>query len=400
MDAGIGLWLGHPTALEYSGTTCSHACQYCFARGYGNRKSDYHKCQSLLRNLDKRNSLAAELFKAGQPVLLSNRSDPFCEHNYRETLSILKLLRQFPNGIYFQTKTGKAIEEALEILDGKQNVAWYITVTCADDELSKKIEPNASPTSERLDWAVYLAELGYMVILAFNPLVEKWMPKKALEKILDTTMAAGIYHFYFDSLHVEKKRTYAPVLLELAGASIDYFNSEESAWDTENYVLDVMEGRKAEYILPGMMNGNFVYLNLINILGGGFRTVSTYQMMMEAAATEGYNEFTWNSFYEWMSEGNEALFEKELPTAWLERYTYIQQRQVYMEHPPLQSYKDLLKLIWNDQRFNCSLLNCRGYKSLEKDDCGNVVLVPRSLVVDERGRLVRDRSGRTIELLT
>jgi hypothetical protein len=98
-----------------------------------------------------------------------------------------------------------------------------------------------------------------------------------------------------------------------------------------------------------------------------------------------------------MSEGNEALFEKELPTSWLERYTYIQQRQVYMEHPPLTSYKDLLRLIWNDKRFNCSLLNHRGYKSLERDDCGNVVLVPRSLVIDQRGRLVRDHEGRLIE---
>ena len=66
------------------------------------------------------------------------------------------------------------MEEALEILDGKQNVAWYITVTCADDELSQRVEPGAPPTSERLEWAVHLAKMGYMVIIAFNPLVEKY----------------------------------------------------------------------------------------------------------------------------------------------------------------------------------------------------------------------------------
>ena len=192
MDALVGLFGGHPVPLEYSGVDCSNNCLYCFVKTYSCKKSDYQKFQSLIRNLDKRHSLAAELFNAGQPVLLSNRSDPFCKHNYRETLSVLKLLRQFPNGIYFQTKTGQMIEDALKILDGKQNVAWYITVTCADDKLSKKIEPNAPPTSERLDWAVYLAEMGYMVILAFNPLVEKWMPKKALSEILDVTMSVGI----------------------------------------------------------------------------------------------------------------------------------------------------------------------------------------------------------------
>ena len=400
MDALVGLFGGHPVPLEYSGVDCSNNCLYCFAKAYSCKESDYQKFQSLIRNLDKRHSLAAELFKAGQPVLLSNRSDPFCGHNYRETLSVLKLLRQSPNGIYFQTKTGKAIEDALEILDGKQNVAWYITVTCADDELSKKIEPNAPPTSERLDWAVYLAEMGYMVILAFNPLVAKWMPKKVLSEIIDVTISAGVRNFYFDSLHVEKKRSYPPALLESAGVSVDYLNSQEVHWDTENYVLDIMEGREAEFILPGAMDGNFVYLTLIDVLGGGFRTVSSYLACIEYGLANGYTGFTWDSFYAFMSKGNEAFFERKFPVSWMERYTYVQQRQVYQEHPPLKSYKDLLKLIWNDQRFNCSLLNHRGYKSLEKDDCGNAVLVPRSLIVDDRGRLVRDREGRIIELTT
>ena len=99
-----------------------------------------------------------------------------------------------------------------------------------------------------------------------------------------------------------------------------------------------------------------------------------------------------------MSDGNEELFEREFPVLWMERYTYVQQRAVYQEHPLLRSYKDLLKLIWNDPRFACSLLNHRGYKSLEKDEDGNVVLVPRSLLLDDRGRLVRDCEGCTLEL--
>ena len=114
-------------------------------------------------------------------------------------------------------------------------------MTCADDDMSTKVEPGAPPTSERLDWAVHLAEMGYMVILAFNPLVEKWMPQKALENILDVSILAGIRNFYFDSLHLEKKRTYPKELLELTGVTAEYLDSVEVDWDTENYVLDVME---------------------------------------------------------------------------------------------------------------------------------------------------------------
>ena len=228
MDALVGLFGGHPVPLEYSGVDCSNNCLYCFAKAYSCKESDYRKFQSLIRNLDKRQNLAAELFKAGQPVLLSNRSDPFCENNYRETLSVLKLLRQFPNGIYFQTKTGEAIEDVLEILDGKQNVAWYITVTCADDEMSKKVEPGAPPTSERLEWAFDLAKVGYHVIVAFNPLVEAWMPTKALNRIFDKCMKNGIKDFYFDSLHWEKKRKYPDGLLALTERTVGTIDSEEN----------------------------------------------------------------------------------------------------------------------------------------------------------------------------
>jgi len=397
MDALVGLFGGHPVPLEYSGVDCSNNCQYCFAKAYSCKESDYKKFQSLIRNLDKRNSLGAELFKDGQPVLLSNRSDPFCENNYRETLSVLKLLRQFPNGIYFQTKTGEGMEEALTILDGKQNVAWYITVTCADDDMSTKVEPGAPSTSERLDWAKRLAKAGYHVIAAFNPLVEAWMPKKKLDKIITELIKDGVEDFYFDSLHLEKKRQYPDCFLDLVGKTMEYIESAENDWDTETLVLDVMEGKDAHFYLSWSMNADKVYTRLTSVLDGGFRTVNSFQLLMEEAMKEGYSQFGWDIFYAWMSKYNEALFEKELPTSWLERYTYVQQRQVYMEHPPLTSYKDLLRLIWNDKRFACSLLNHRGYKSLEKDDCGDVVLVPRSLVVDQRGRLVRDREGRFIE---
>ena len=399
MDALVGLFGGHPVPLEYSGVDCSNNCLYCFAKAYSCKESDYRKFQSLIRNLDSRQSLAAELFKAGQPVLLSNRSDPFCESNYRETLSVLKLLRQFHNGIYFQTKTGAAIEEALEILDGKQNVAWYITVTCADDDMSKKIEPGAPPTSERLDWAKRLAKAGYHVIVAFNPLVEAWMPTKKLDKIIIGLLKAGIEDFYFGALHLEEKRKYHPELLELTGTTMDYINSADSAWDCENTVLDVMGGKTSEFFLPFTMDGNKVYLRLIAALGGGFRTIESFQMLIDDAIEEGYDKFGWDIFYAWMSAGNEELFEREFPTSWLERYTYVQQRQVYMEHPPLRCYKDLLKLIWNDKRFKYSLLNHRGYKSLEKDDCGDVILGLRPLLVDETGRYMRSYNGRVIEFV-
>jgi len=398
MDALVGLFGEHPVPLEYSGVDCSNNCLYCFAKAYSCKSSDYTKFQSLIRNLDSRQSLAAELFKAGQPVLLSNRSDPFCENNYRETLSVLKLLRQFSNGIYFQTKTGPAIEEALKILDGKQNVAWYITVTCADDAMSKVIESNAPPTSERLDWAKRLAKAGYHVIVAFNPLVEAWMPTKQLDKIIATLVKDGVEDFYFDFLHLEEKRKYPAVLLETTGKTMEYYNSIDAFLDVEEAIFSLQKFDHVHCRYHNQRQGDFVYARLISTLQGGFLPVSSFECYIDEAVQQGVNVFYWEDFYDWIRQDNEELFEREFPVAWLERYVYIQSRQVYMEHPPLHCYKDLLKLIWNDKRFACSLQNHIKYKSLGTDDCGDVILGLRSLVIDQEGRFMRERKGRFIEL--
>ena len=302
------------------------------------------------------------------------------------------------NGIYFQTKTGEAIADVLEILDGKKNVAWYITVTCADDEISKKVEPGAPPTSERLEWAKRLAKAGCHVIVAFNPLVEAWMPKKKLDKIITKLTSEGIEDFYFDSLHLEENRKYPDGLLDLVGKTVEYINSLDNFLDVEELMLSVKKGDNLHFRYHNQRYADLVYYRLITVLEGGFLPVSTFQLFMDEARRQGFQAFYWEDFFDWMSQNNKELFEKELPTSWLERYTYVQQRQVYMEHPPLRSYKDLLRLIWNDDRFTCSLLNHRGYKSLEKDDCGDVILGLRPLVVDQQGKYMRNYQGRFIEI--
>ena len=219
------------------------------AKGYSCKESDYKKFQSLIRNLDKRENLAVELFKAGQPVLLSNRSDPFCEVNRRETMSVLKLLRQFPNGIYFQTKTGDGMEEALEILDGKQNVAFAISVTCADDNLSKRIEPGAPPTSERLEWVRRIVKKGYHVIFAVNPFVEAWMVAPPMDSFVQ------LCRFWDKAASVGKGDYTAGVLMGRTQDKtywvLDVVRGRWNSFDRETVIRQTAE-RDGEHVLVGL----------------------------------------------------------------------------------------------------------------------------------------------------
>ena len=161
-----------------------------------------------------------------------------------------------------------------------------------------------------------------------------------------------------------------------------YYNSIDAFLDVEEAIFSIQKFDNVHYRYHNQRQGDFVYARLISTLRGGFLPVSSFECYIDEA----------------VRQGNEELFEREFPTTWLERYIYIQQRQAYMEHPPLQCYKDLLKLIWNDKQFACSLQNHIKYKSLGTDDCGDVILGLRSLVIDQEGRFMRDRKGRFLEL--
>jgi len=220
------------------------------------------------------------------------------------------------------------------------------------------------------------------------------MPHDQAVAIVRDCMKSGIRHFYFDRLHLEKKRHYPADLLDIVGKDFAWLDSIDNDWDFENRILDIFETEglaDCNVFYGWSLKSNSFMFDVMRELGGVPVSSEFNDYAIDNIGVQPDEGLTWDMFYEIMRIGNETLYEKEFPVSWLERYLYIQQRQIYMEHPPIKTYKDLLRIVWNDPRMVACPQNSRRYKILGRDDCGDAVLGLRQFVRDSRERILYDK---------
>ena len=178
IECFYGELLLNVTPVELSGNKCSHNCAYCFANiQRDDRYSDIEHTVKFLGK-DKHTGLVGDFWDNGYSLTLSNRTDPFSETNITDTLVLARIFSTVENGIFIQTKLGRReyIDKFLENIGTKRNIVWYITITTPNDDIAKIIEPGAPSPTERMKTAKYLHDLGFTVIVAFNPFVKGWTP--------------------------------------------------------------------------------------------------------------------------------------------------------------------------------------------------------------------------------
>jgi DNA repair photolyase len=132
---------------------CSHGCIYCFARERHCNTSDFNKIHikkdglSIIRN---------EFKRITKPVVVTTGglSDPYNpkEQEYRLTRSVLELVNEFNFGICILTKSDMVVRDIdiLQKIKTHSPVNVCFTITCADDEMCRIIEPYAPTSSRRL----------------------------------------------------------------------------------------------------------------------------------------------------------------------------------------------------------------------------------------------------------
>jgi DNA repair photolyase len=138
-----------------------------------------------LNNYKDSNTITARYLADGYPICFSNHSDPFANSNYRESLLLLEIFLKLGIDIFFQTKGGKGIEDALGIV--KKSV-WYFTICSDNDSKMRQREPGAPDVSERFKRIKKIIANGHDVIVGINPAVPQWIEgkeKELLQKIKD-----------------------------------------------------------------------------------------------------------------------------------------------------------------------------------------------------------------------
>jgi len=377
----VGEFMFHPAPLELSGNYCSHDCIYCFANIRKNNRIIDMKGLFNQLNKSKVKNYTDVLINEGYPICLSNKSDPFSKSNYIHTIELAKQLNKRGNGLFIQTKGGYGIDEYLDIVKGRNNIIWYITITTNNEEIRKRIEPNAPTINERWILAEKLRKLGYLVILAINPLYEQWMPKNELIKFINKAKSININHIVVEALHLNKKevKTFSPKRLSsFLGDEIKYSVEKKTFQNYVKEIIPILIENNVLFTKLGMPFKTEFYNDIKNIFGKIFPNQYDFINLCHKKGTGTYN---FEEFYN-ITVDDKVLFERKFRdiNAYLIK-SNIHEWANNEEDKKAFSLKEVLRIIWNNDKYPQSLRRNQAFRTVVnknneiiKDNNQNILL--------------------------
>lgn len=166
-------WFGNDYNMNlYRG--CCHGCIYCDSRSecYGNDEFDIVK-----KKKDAINLLERDLSKKRKKgvIGIGAMSDTYNPYEKKEELTrqALRIIKNYHFGVSLETKSDLVVRD----IDVFKDIAQYndviikMTITCADDHLSKMIEPNVSVSSKRFAAIKMLSDAGLFTGVLMTPLL-------------------------------------------------------------------------------------------------------------------------------------------------------------------------------------------------------------------------------------
>lgn len=198
-----GGFLALPLPLELSLNWCSHACSYCYANlNSTQRRADLRQIQSQIANCQTGSNMEAQLMRLGYPINISGHTDAFATSNEDFAIPLLNTMMELDVYFTLSTKGGKRFRETVK----KLRPSWiYFTVETYDDDIARRISPNAPLPSERFEMIDFAQKCGHVVAVGINPTVPEWLhddPMPLLNKLVDL----GVYGMLSQPLHFNSKQ--------------------------------------------------------------------------------------------------------------------------------------------------------------------------------------------------
>ncbi len=154
---------------------CTHGCIYCDSRS---------KCYQMNHDFEdievKENALELledALRRKRKPCMIGtgSMSDPYIplEIKTEHTRRALLLIEKYGFGVALQTKSARVLRDldVLRRINEKTKAVVQMTLTTADDNLCRIIEPNVSTTSERAEVLKALHDNGIPTIVWLSPIL-------------------------------------------------------------------------------------------------------------------------------------------------------------------------------------------------------------------------------------
>ena len=195
---------------------CTHGCIYCDSRSSCYQiNHDFEDVEVKENALDL---LEKELLRKREKCMIGTGSmcDPYChiETKIQYTRKVLELIDKYNFGIAIQTKSARILRDLdlLKRINQKSKAVVQMTLTTADEELCKILEPNVSTTKERVDALKIFAQNNIPTIVwlcPFLPFIND--EEENLRKLLSYCVEAkvkGIIFFGFGLTLREGNREY------------------------------------------------------------------------------------------------------------------------------------------------------------------------------------------------
>ncbi|QLY39958.1 radical SAM protein [Hujiaoplasma nucleasis] len=154
---------------------CIHACIYCDSR------SDCYQMNHDFTDIEIKEDAAMmldqELSRKKKKIMIKTgaMSDPFMdlEPVLKQTRACFEVISKHGFPLSFQTKSDLFLKDLdlLKKIHKTSRLVVQMTITCMDDDLSLKIEPNVTSTSARFEAIKILRDLNIPVILWISPLL-------------------------------------------------------------------------------------------------------------------------------------------------------------------------------------------------------------------------------------
>lgn len=176
---------------------CAHGCIYCDSR------STCYQFKHPFEDIEvKENApqlLEDILRRKRKKIMISSGSmaDPYqpCEKELQVTRRCLELLDKYEFGATVITKSDLVLRDIdlFESINRKSKAVLQMSLTIADDELSRKIEPNVVNSRRRYEVLKEFQKRGIPVVVWMTPILPYLTDtKENIETILDWCIDAGV----------------------------------------------------------------------------------------------------------------------------------------------------------------------------------------------------------------
>ncbi|MCL1992212.1 MAG: radical SAM protein [Spirochaetes bacterium] len=153
---------------------CSHGCIYCDSRSLCYKIEDF---DSIRAKQDALRIIRDDLLKKRKRGVIATgaMSDPYnpFEKELRLTRNSLELINAYRFGVAIDTKSALVTRDIdiLKDIQAHSPVLVKLSITASDDSLSKKVEANAPPSSERFDTIKTLTANGVYAGVLMMPIL-------------------------------------------------------------------------------------------------------------------------------------------------------------------------------------------------------------------------------------